>query len=347
MSPKVWRTADGFTAGPWRGAPPARWGQVFEVFASDAEGAPALLGDHVWDGEAVTFVPRYPPAPSLTLRAVFRPADGPAITEWFGGVPAPPKAPSTRVISITPSAAAWPENVLRFYITFSAPMRIGVAWAHIQLLNADGSPVPAPFVEIDQELWDPQGRRLTVLFDPARIKRGLVDHEAEGLPLVPGRSYTLRISADWHDAAGSPLVAAFEHCFTALPAWREGLDDADWRFAAAAGGVTLDFPRPLDAALALRAFGVFREGREVPGAWRLDPGETRLTFRPDQPLAPGAYVLEAASILEDIAGNRPGRPFDIDRSDPAQAKAEARDVRIAFEVATNPAWISQRNNGPD
>ncbi|MFO1013882.1 MAG: Ig-like domain-containing protein [Caulobacteraceae bacterium] len=328
---RVWRTEAGFAAGPWRGAVPARWSQVFEVFASDDAAAPAMLGDHVWDGETITFIPRYPPAPSLTLRAVLRPAEGPQIVEWFSGVPAPPKAPSTRVLEITPSAAVWPENILRFYITFSAPMRIGVAWAHIQLLDAAGVPVPAPFVEIDQELWDPEGRRLTILFDPARIKRGLVDHEAEGLPLVPGRAYTLRISSDWHDAKGAPLITSFDHTFTAEPAWRDGLDERDWTLTVSER-LTIDFPRPLDAALALRAFAVLRDETEVPGAWTLHAGETRLSFQPDQPLAPGTYILEAANILEDIAGNRPGRPFDIDRSDPAQAKAEARDVRLSFEV---------------
>ena len=57
-------------------------------------------------------------------------------------------------------------NALKLYIYFSGAMRRGEAWQHIRLLDARGEAVKLPFLEIDQELWDPANTRLTVLFDP-------------------------------------------------------------------------------------------------------------------------------------------------------------------------------------
>ena len=85
-------------------------------------------------------------------------------------------------------------------------MRLGEAWPHIRMLDAGGAPMGGMFVEIDQELWDPRGQRLTVLFDPARIKRGLVDHINEGPPLAVGARCALEIDAAGatRQARGSP-----------------------------------------------------------------------------------------------------------------------------------------------
>src|SRR5579863_816059 len=121
-------------------------------------------------------------------------------------------------------------------------MRIGEAWRHIRVLDAAGQPMGGMFVEIEQELWDPDGRRLTVLFDPARIKRGLVDHINEGPPLAEGSRCTLAIDAYWRDAAGRLLAAPFEKPITVGPPLRAPLDPAAW---------TLQPPVELDAPLRL------------------------------------------------------------------------------------------------
>ena len=86
-----------------------------------------------------------------------------------------------------------PENLLRFYIQFSAPMSRGEAYQHIRLLDAAGKPVADPFLELDEELWSRDGRRFTLLFDPGRIKRGLKPREEVGPVLEAGKSYTLVI----------------------------------------------------------------------------------------------------------------------------------------------------------
>lgn len=334
---RILRDGGVFRAGPWIGDPPVgSWPSVFSVYASDDPAAPALLGRHAFDGEWLTFTPRFKPASGVALRAEFRPSGQAPVQARFADLPVPARAPSTRVVSLTPSASVWPENVLKVYVTFSAPMRMGVSWAHIRLLDEAGAAVPAPFVEIDQELWDPQGRRLTVLFDPARIKRGLVDHAAEGLPLVPGRRYTLEVDAAWHDAAGAPMAETFRKSIAVAPAQRDSIDIAAWRVTAPASPtapLTVDFDRPLDAALALRAISVVRNGAPIAGVARLEAEETRLIFTPAAPWRPGPYQLAVSPILEDLAGNRPGRPFDIDRAAPGQPAPDALAATLSFVVS--------------
>lgn len=332
-APRIERVGAAFRASPWTGPPPAGgWVEAFALYASEDPGAPSMLGRHERVGDAIVFTPRFAPAPSVRLRALFRPPSGAPVTAWFGGVPAPQRAPTTRVVSVTPSAATWPENVLRLYVSFSAPMRIGVAWEHLRVLDATGRAMGGMFVEIDQELWDPSGRRLTVLFDPARIKRGLVDHINEGPPLTAGEACTLEIDSLWRDAAGGLLAAPHRQPFAVGPPLRDPLDPDAWRLtppAAAGDALVIDFPHPLDAALALRAFSVSRDGERVSCAAELAHGETRLRLAPGLPWRPGAYFLEADPVLEDIAGNRIGRPFDVDTR---RGRSEAHAARLSFHV---------------
>jgi hypothetical protein len=334
--PRIVRRGEAFHAEPWTGPPPAGgWGAALALFASEDPAAPAMLGSYRLEDDALTFTPRFSPAPAVRLRAVFQPPGAEPVIAWFGGVPTPVRAPSTRIVSITPSADIWPENILRLYLTFSAPMRLGVAWRHIRVLDPTGRPMDGMFVEIEQELWDPEGRRLTVLFDPARIKRGLVDHINEGPPLSVGQTCTLEIDAAWRDAAGGPLVEGALKAVTVAPPLRAPIEPEAWRLTPPTWPIAplvVDAAHPLDAALALRALSVWNAAGEVSGQARLERSETRYVFTPDRPWTAGRHTVRADPLLEDIAGNRIGRPFDIDRAAPGQRDAVAHGAEIAFEV---------------
>ncbi len=107
-----------------------------------------------------------------------------------------------RLRPFIPRATILPENLLRFYIHFSAPMSRGEAYHRIKLLDATGKPVADPFLELGEELWSNDGTRFTLLFDPGRIKRGLKPREEVGPVLEAGKSYCLVIDRDWPDATG-------------------------------------------------------------------------------------------------------------------------------------------------
>ena len=312
----------------WRGGEPADgWQSVLAVHASDAEGAPTLAGTYRRRGGTITFTPAFPPSPEVTLRITYRGSDGGIQSLTIPGK-APAVTASTRVTAIYPTTDQWPANQLRFYIHFSGAMSKGVAYQHIQLIDDTGNRIAEPFVEFDQELWDPGVTRLTVLFDPGRIKRGLGDTDP---PLVPGRRYTLRIDPAWPDARGKPLAAAFERKISAVEDIRLPVDPKTWTVTAPRtrdAPLIIDFPRPMDNALARRTITV--PGME--GEVDLQRDETRWVFQPATRWKPGEHQIRIEGILEDLAGNRLHRLFDVDTSDPAQAKAPPRFDSLTFRV---------------
>src|SRR4051812_30263795 len=149
--------------------------------ASAPPGSPPLLGEVKRRGNALVFEPRYAFQPGLAYRVRFDAAA--AGTQTFGKmlsmettlrIPPPPPGPRGKVAGIYPSADVLPENLLRIYIHFSGPMGRGDAYRHIHLFDDNGKQVPWPFLELAEELWNPEMTRFTLFFDPGRIKQGLV-----------------------------------------------------------------------------------------------------------------------------------------------------------------------------
>ena len=327
-----------FRAEGWRGPEPAGgWDEVLAVYAGSDPAAPAMLGDYRRRGGTIVFMPRYPPAPGLKLRAVYRPP-GEAPMERLFTQDAGVAAAAASLTGVYPSADVLPANLLKLYVEFSAPMRQGQAWTHVHLLDEAGLPVEDAFVELDQELWDPQGRRLTILFEPGRIKRGVGPNQTQGPPLIEGRRYVLAIEPGWSDANGRPLVTGLRRPFLAGPPVREAIDPQAWKLSPPSAGssapLVVTFPRPLDYGLAQSAIFVSRGGAPVPGSVSLADHETRWLFTPSRPWQAGEYRLRIQSRLEDLAGNRPGRVFDIDMSRPARtADAAQPDRELVFRIA--------------
>ena len=76
------------------------------------------------------------------------------------------------------------------------------------------------------------------------------------------------------------------------------------------------------------------EGQPVQGETEISHSETRWAFTPLVPWVAGAYRLLALSILEDLAGNQIGRPFEIDVFDRIDRPGDDREsVTIPFETA--------------
>ncbi|MCU1235791.1 MAG: hypothetical protein JWP63_3758, partial [Candidatus Solibacter sp.] len=169
--------------------PVAGWQSVFSVYAGPTGDVPPLLGVYTVEAGELVFRPRFPLSPGMHLRAVFHPPGESEIESTFDVPAAPAALATTRVAQIYPTAATLPANTLKLYIYFSAPMRRGDSWRHLRLVRDDGVQILDPFLELDQELWDRDYRRFTVLFDPGRIKRGLASRAEAGPALEPGRTY--------------------------------------------------------------------------------------------------------------------------------------------------------------
>lgn len=321
---------------------------LLSVYAEQPEAAPdrampAILGWWKIVGDRLRFEPRFPFTTGVRYRAEFAPAQLPGgatsaavVTAFF--TPAPPKdRPATVVTQIYPSGEVLPENQLKFYLQFSAPMSRGSVYEHVKLRDAAGQEIELPFLELDEELWDPAMTRLTLLIDPGRIKRGVKPLEDLGAVFEEGKSYTFTVDPTWRDAAGQPLREAFTKKYRVAAADRTPPDTARWTVRPPSGGtrapLVVEFDEPMDRALALRMIGVADGGGlTIAGESALADGERRWSFVPSRAWAPGPYHLIVATTIEDLAGNNIGKPFDVDVMGEAPRRLEAERVVVRFEV---------------
>lgn len=344
------------------------WPHILAVYAeqpvdpgSPLPAMPPVSGKWSVAGTKLRFEPRFPFSRGVAYRAEFWPArlpgplgapsqllgplglgggaaPGPVIS--FFELPRDKAAPTTTVLQVYPSGNVLPENQLKFYVHFSGPMSRGGIYDHVELRDAGGRAIEQPFLELDEELWDPAMTRVTLLIDPGRIKRGVKPLEDVGPVFEEGKSYTLVIKASWRDASGQPLRAGFEKAFQAGPADRTPPDPARWQFeylppAGTPAPLIVRFDEPMDRALALRLISVRRAGaggRRMDGEIVLDDQERRWMLQPVGPWAPGDYELVVMSTLEDLAGNNPGKTFDVDLAAGAQRQSAASSVTVPFVV---------------
>ena len=95
----------------------------------------------------------------------------------------------------------------------------------------------------------------------------------------------------------------------------------------------MTFPEPLDHGLLLRALGVVTtSGAAVEGQTNIESAETRWTFTPNASWKAGSYRLRVLSILEDLAGNRIGRAFEVDQFERADRQPEPEEILIPFDI---------------
>ncbi|MBI4471109.1 MAG: hypothetical protein HY646_00475 [Acidobacteria bacterium] len=311
-----------------------QWPQVF-VVSVDAADVPPVLGSYRMENEVLVFLPRYPVQPGLRYRATLNAGRSPIVRTFE--VSKPKAVPTTDVENVFPSANIIPENQLKLYLHFSAPMSRGEAYERTHLLDENGKKIVLPFLELPEELWDQEYRRLTILFDPGRIKRGLVPNEEVGSPLVAGRKYTLVIDSDWKDAEGKPLKAGFTKTFSVGEADRKVIDLRTWKVippkSSSREALSVEFPEPLDRALLQRQLEVTdSRGNVLKGSIRIDREEMRWSFVPDVSWNAGDYSIRVGTILADLAGNMIDRLFDVDVFEKVDERIVRETKLIPFSV---------------
>jgi len=312
-----------------------RWSDVLTV-SVDAPNVPSLLGKHRVEGGALVFAPQFPLQPGLSYRAVAKIPGAASLSKVFS-IPRANTTPTTVVERVYPSTNFLPENQLKFYIHFSAPMARGFGYAHISLIDQAGAKVDVPFLELGEELWDPTGRRFTLFFDPGRIKRGLLSQQELGIALHEGKRYTLVIDKGWKDAEGRLLAADFRKTFTVGPPDRKVIDLKAWTVSKPVAGtrnaLTVSFPEPLDHAILQREIEVFTStGTAITGDVSVGPNERSWLFTPDVAWNRGTYAIRVGTSLADLAGNMIDRPFEIDVFDKVDSGARAtRSIEFKIE----------------
>jgi len=295
-----------------------------------------LFGESTGDDRGLVFVPRFPLRPGVEYRVVLRRPHAESVEKSFT-LPSPPPSPPTRLTAVFPSRDALPENLLKFYLHFSAPMSRREAYQRVRLLDGSGKPVELPFLEIGEELWNREATRLTLLFDPGRIKRGLKPREDSGPALEEGKSYTLVVDAAWPDAEGRALPQGLRKPFKVVAPDEKQPDPKAWKVTAPKAGskdpLTAAFNEPLDEAMLHRSLAVVdAAGSRVEGRIEIDQEETRWRFTPAAAWTSGNHSLVIDVVLEDLAGNSIERPFEVDVVRPVERAATSRTVRLPFAV---------------
>ena len=325
--------------------PPGGWPSLFSVSVAPVAGSPQnppVLGTYSVENRTLVFRMQYPPAPGVRYSASFHlPGQNP-VARVFDG-PAKSTAPIARVEHVYPSGDVLPSNQLRLFVYFSAPMSRGQAAAHIHLLDASGRDLNAEFLP-GEELWEPNGQRITLTFDPGRIKRGLTSNEKMGPPIAEGQRYTLVIDKAWPDAKGVPMVETYRKTFRGGPPLRVPPDPKVWRVAPPRAGTSepliVTFDRPMNYPLLQRMLQVTGSrgpgggsiGGTIAGTIAVDKNETEWRFTPAAAWPAGAYRLVVDKGLEDLAGNSLGQPFDIDVFDRVTEHITATTIAVPFTV---------------
>ncbi len=310
----------------------------------DFREVPPVAGRFLVDLDAVCFVPRFPFMDGTGysfLVGVHGRLDSPEV--WTIQRPSVPLAPATEVVAIYPTAAEVPVNLLKVYVHFSGPMSEGWADRAVRVCREDtGEALEGAFLPPDPELWDLERRRLTMLLDPGRIKRGLVPNLEAGYPLIEGTPVRVDIGPEFRDAKGQPLKARAKRSYRIGPALRSRIGPGRWRLTAPVVGsrrpLSVEFDRPLDHALlqhSLRVRGP--EGTPLQGRGEVGAAESSWTFSPASPWKDGEHRLVVNSKLEDLAGNTPVRVFDRDVTMAGEAPSEGGPIVVAFSCLPSKA----------
>ncbi len=304
---------------------------------ADRTALPAVAGTFALQDEAVRFVPRFPFADGMSYSLRVESGDSAQGTEILAiRRPSIGSVPTAQVLSIHPTTSTLPYNLLRMYVHFSAPMSEGWAAQAIKVCDADtGETLEGVFLPPDPELWDRERRRLTLLLDPGRIKRGLAPNRELGYPLAEGMTVSVTVDSNFRDAKGQPLQAGAERRYRIGPALRSRIDPTAWRLTEPHAGsrapLVVDFNRPLDHALLQNSLWVSdRTGNPISGEGESDAQDWSWWFTPSVPWSEGEYQLVIEARLEDVAGNTPVRVFDRDVSIPDDAPAQEGRTALSF-----------------
>lgn len=243
------------------------------------------------------------------------------------------------VTAVMPASAELPANLLKFYISFSEPMREGRRiFDQIHLETVEGARVKSPWRR--QELWNQDATRLTLWIHPGRVKRGVSLRESMGPVLVAGRACVLVVDGSVRSAAGREMGPPFRHRFLAVADDHLRPDPGNWTLEIPVAGsgepLVIRFGEVLDGALVRRHLSLRTGAGEVLELARgesLDLGRA-YAMHPQFPWRAGRYQLVAGKYLEDLAGNTPTRLFETDLTGPpgALGQAKAEFVGRWFEV---------------
>lgn len=290
----------------------------------------AILGKFSADNSALLFEPLIPLTPGLTYHIL---ENNQLIGQLF--VPFNKNEKTPELLAIYPQLDTLPENLLKFYVRFSKPMRSGESLQFIHLLDKKQDTLRNVFLNLQPELWDTSSTVLTLWLDPGRIKRGLTLNRSLGNPLKMNETYHLVISSTWKGQNGLNLAQTYRKTFVAGKRDDQAPDLKQWQLQVPKASTTaplgIKTGETLDHYLLSESIGIVDQNNSlIKGKISLDKKDQQVLFVPTLPWKAQRYRLQVDARLEDLAGNNLNRVFDRDIT---KSKSRTKSYyELGFEV---------------
>ena len=295
-----------------------------------------ILGDYQLDGSNLTFKPKIPFSSTSNYLAKLKIDKQTAELSFTGDKLSSEQKPL--LLGLYPSISELPMNQLKIYIEFNNPIKSGQSESKIKLLEMpEEKLVEDAFLRISEELWDEEHKRLTLFFDPGRIKIGVAPNIQLGLPLNSGNHYRLIVEAGWKDQYGGKtsnrIIKEFKvsDLDRISPAIKPG--NISSIQVSSQNPLIIDFSEPMDYGLLKRLLAVTdQNGVRIAGKVKVANNESIWIFVPNDTWNDQSYYLNVNTWLEDLAGNNLIRLFDEDIRNRSQEEKEHTTIKIPIEI---------------
>ena len=210
-----------------------------------------------------------------------------------------------------------PVNILKMHLVFSRPMQyVGNPLDFITVFDKTENIEVYPFLDLKAELWNKNHTRLTLWFDPGRIKTDLIPNKEKGLPLKQNHTYTITIDKYWKSANGVSLAQSYSKTIHVIGKDVKSPDLNTWSISSpkknTKSPLKINFNEALDPILALESIKLFRGDIPLSGNLKFSNTDDAILFEPSDFWKVGDYQLLVNPILEDLAGNNLLHLFDSD-----------------------------------
>ena len=250
------------------------------------------------------------------------------------------------VEEVYPTTSKIPENILRFYVYFSEPIKDGSTIKSVHIYNEDNvkvnvygedSTVTGVFLETLEELWSPDYKRITLILDPGRVKTGLDAHEEFGRSFETGKKYTMEIDTEIESVSGKKLVKKFTKEFEVLPEDRIPPNTDEWNIvipqANTSEPLKIEIDDILDHAQMISFIRVYDvHNSSMRGEVKLANNESVWEFYPNLDWEEGKYEIKVDVRLEDLAGNNFQGKFDRDNQIDDLSYLDQKEIVLEFVV---------------
>jgi hypothetical protein len=225
-------------------------------------------------------------------------------------------------VEVHPAGPTVPENLLRIELRFAQPPRLPFDIGRVKLLDEHGFEIQHALLDV--ALPSADGKRITVLMDPGRVKSGVGPNLDAGRALKEGSTVTLHL-------AGARDEEDVRKTWRVAPATSRPLEPESWNVALPRKGsrdaLVVDMKAPISSVGEDLIAVVDPRGQRVDGTTSLADGDATWRFSPSRPWVSGAYRLVTHPELEDPAGNRRCAAFEA----VIRAAATCEGVRLEFK----------------